>query len=164
MQIQTLLLIILALAGYSRADCKDDAFPIYAGGRSNETVNCFIYDEATELLIVGGNTTSDDFAPAAYNHGFMYAVDLDGNWAWGKFFYNVSYAVNTISGCQLSSDGSSLTVFGEGNTAPVIMDMNMADGTINKFITLEHFRTHAVYPSYHTRAGIYNDKSDPIDG
>ena len=164
MQIKTLLLIVLALAGFSKADCSKDAFPIYAGGSSNEYVNCFIYDEATELLIVGGNTTSEDFAPAANDHGFMYALDLDGNWAWGKFFYNVSYAVSTISGCQLSSDGSSLTVFGQGNGAPVIMDVNTVDGTINKFLTIEHFRTHAVYPYYTTESGVYNDKVDPIDG
>ena len=126
-----MLLIVLALAGFSKADCSRDAFPIYAGGSSNEYVNCFIYDEANELLIIGGNTTSSDFAPAANDHGFMYALDLEGNWIWGKFFYNVSYAVNSISGCQLSSDGSSLTVFGQGNSAPIIMDMNTADGTIN---------------------------------
>jgi len=40
--------------------------------------------------------------PAANNHAFAYAVDLEGNWVWGKFFYNVSYAVATISGCQLN--------------------------------------------------------------
>jgi len=41
--------------------------------------------------------------------------------------------------------------------------MNIADGTINKFITLEYFEQDR-YPLYHTRAGIYNDKVDPIDG
>ena len=55
------------------------------------------------LIIVAGNTTSDDFAPAANDHGFVYAVDFSGNWVWGKFYYNQSYAVQTISGCQLDA-------------------------------------------------------------
>jgi len=67
------------------------------------------------MIIVGGSTNSEDFAPAANDHGYLFALDLAGNWQWGKFYYNVSYAVSDISGCQLSSDGSSLTVFGQGN-------------------------------------------------
>ena len=129
----------LILPVYAQEDlyCAADLFPIYAGGSSTEYVNCFVYDKANELLIVGGNTTSDDFAPASNDHGYLYALDLSGNWRWGMFFYNVSYAVSDISGCQLSSDGSSLTVLGMGNSVPVIMDINTADGTINKFISLE---------------------------
>jgi hypothetical protein len=128
-------------------------------------VNCFLFDPTSELLIVGGNTTSDDFAPAANDHGYLYALDLDGNWAWGKFFYNVSYAVSDISGCQLSSDGKSMTILAMGNSAPVIMDMNTADGIINKYISLEYIETSSdVVPVYKMYGAVYNDKVDYFDG
>jgi len=137
--------MFLALAGLTYAQdgpsCTKDLYPVYAGGTQREYVNCFLFDPTSELLIVGGNTTSDDFAPAANDHGYLYALDLDGNWAWGKFFYNVSYAVSDISGCQLSSDGKSMTILAMGNSAPVIMDMNTADGIINKYISLEYIET-----------------------
>ena len=121
-------------------------------------------DEAAGLVIVGGNTTSSDFAPAANDHGFLYALDLEGNWMWSKFFYNVSYAVSDISGCQLNSDGASMTVLGMGNSAPVIMDINTSDGFINKFISLEYIETSSdVVPFYKTYGAIYNDKSDFFD-
>jgi hypothetical protein len=51
------------------------------------------------LIIVAGNTSSPDYAPASNSHAFAYAVDFQGNWIWGKFYYNQSYAVSTISGC-----------------------------------------------------------------
>lgn len=50
-------------------------------------------------MVMGGNTTSTNFAPAANDHAFLTGFDLNGNWKWGKFFYNVSYALSTISGC-----------------------------------------------------------------
>jgi hypothetical protein len=73
--------------------CKQKVFPISAGGSRDEKVSCTLYDPVNEYIIVAGNSTSDDFGPAAIDHAFAYAVDLDGNWKWGKFFYNVSYAV-----------------------------------------------------------------------
>lgn len=73
--------------------------PIFVGGASNEYVNCLAYDPVNQMMIMGGNTTSTNFAPAANDHAFLTAFDLDGNWKWGKFFYNVSYAMSTISGC-----------------------------------------------------------------
>jgi len=100
--------MILALAGIgllasSQAkltpQCEYNIFPIYAGGTSNEHINCFAYDPSSELILVGGNTTSSDFAPAANDHGFLFAIDTSGNWKWGKFFYNVSYAISDVSGC-----------------------------------------------------------------
>ena len=72
---------------------EKDLFPVYAGGTGDEFINCFAMDEANGLILVGGNTTSSDFAPAANDHGFLYALDLEGNWMWSKFFYNVSYAI-----------------------------------------------------------------------
>ena len=87
-------------------------------------------DEANGLIIVGGNTTSPDFAPAANDHGFLYALDLQGNWMWSKFFYNASYAIQDISGCQLSSDKSSLTVMGMADSRPIIMDIDTVNGSV----------------------------------
>ena len=144
--------------------CKWKLFPIFAGGTSKEHVNCFIYDPNTELIIVGGNTTSEDFAPAANDHGFMYAIDLEGNWQWGKFFYNVSYAVSDISGCQLNSDRSSLTIFGMGNSQPLLIDMDTTDGSIEKFMSFDHtLASDDNVPTYKTYGGLYHDMRDPTD-
>jgi hypothetical protein len=95
--------------------CTYKQLPIFVGGKSNEYVNCLIYDPANEMIIMAGNTTSVNFAPAANDHAFVIALDLYGNWQWGKFFYNVSYAVSTVSGCKMSSDGSSLSLFAIAN-------------------------------------------------
>ena len=117
------------------------------------------------MIIVGGNTASDDFAPAANDHGFLYALDLAGNWQWGKFFYNVSYAVSDISGCNMASDGKSLTILGMGNSAPVIMDMNTTDGIINKYMSLEWIDTSSDnVPVYKMYGAIYKEKVDYFDG
>jgi hypothetical protein len=110
--------------GQARADfpdnwsdqCKYKNFPVYAGGQSNEYINCVLYDPNNEMIYVTGNTTSSDFAPAANDHGFAYALDINGDWVWGKFFYNVSYAISDISGCSLSSNEETLVLFGMGNS------------------------------------------------
>ena len=60
--------------------CTYKLLPIYAGGSSDERVNCIKYDPLSGLILVGGNTTSDNFAPAANDHGFIFAIDIDGNW------------------------------------------------------------------------------------
>jgi hypothetical protein len=96
--------------------CSYRMSPLYFGGTKKENVNCMNYDEKSGVLIVGGNTTSDAFAPAASNHGFLFGFDLDGNILWGKFFYNLSYALSDITGCTKSTDGKSLTVIGLGNS------------------------------------------------
>ena len=166
-----LLLALVALSSLSSTvsaemseQCMQNLFPIYAGGSKKEQVKCFIYDPRNEMIVVGGSTNSEDFAPAANDHGFLFALDLSGNWKWGKFFYNVSYAVSEISGCTLASDGSSLTVFGQGNSQPVIMDMDTKEGSINKYISLEFRDTsEEVVPVYQTYGAIYYDKSDYYD-
>jgi hypothetical protein len=87
-----------------------------------------------------GNTTSDDYAPAANSHGFAYAVDFEGNWKWGKFFYNVSYAISTIQGCKMDANNH-LVLMGEGNSAPVIMRINPLDGSVLGFLSLDKIAT-----------------------
>ena len=171
-KVDQLLLALFALFGLTLAqpitsdnNWEHGLYPIYAGGTKDEKINCFLLDEANGLVIVGGNTTSSDFAPAANDHGFLFALDLEGNWMWSKFIYNVSYAVSDISGCQLNSDGASMTVLGMGNSAPVIMDINTSDGIINKYISLEYIETSSdVVPEYQMYGAIYNDKADYFDG
>jgi len=112
-------------------------------------VRCFVYDPINQLIIVGGVTGSEDFAPAPNDHGYMFALDLSGNWKWGNFFYNVSYAVSTIDGCQLSSDGSSLAVMGSGNSQPLLMDLNTKDGKFNRFVSIDYmYATADDVPTY----------------
>jgi hypothetical protein len=74
-------------------------WPIFVGGSSNEHINCIAHHPETNFIIVGGNTTSSDFGPTSDSHGFLYALDVNGNFIWGNVYYNTSYAVNDISGC-----------------------------------------------------------------
>ena len=55
------------LEGFSE-QCSYDMFPIFFGGKNgDEKVSCFVYDEKHDLILIGGNTTSDDFAPGTEN-------------------------------------------------------------------------------------------------
>ena len=56
-------------------------------------------------MIVGGTTRSSDFGPANSPYGFLFAVDLQGDWVWGNYFQNFTSGVREITGCKLSSDG-----------------------------------------------------------
>ena len=51
-----------------------------------------------------------------------------------------------------------------GNSQPVIMDVKPADGTINKFISLENVNNNwDVVPNYKTYGAIYHEKIDSRD-
>ena len=79
---------------------ESNFYPIYAGGSEHEFVNCFTMDGRNDLIIVGGNTTSDDFGPSSDAHGFLYALDLQGNWQWGNFYSaSGNNQVSDITGC-----------------------------------------------------------------
>ena len=147
------------------AQCEASYWPIYAGGaKGDEDVRCFVFDPIEQILVVGGVTTSEDFSPAPGGHGYLFGLDLQGNWKWGVFFYNVSYAVSAIDGCQLASDGSSLAVQGMGNGQPLLMDINTRNGTFNRFISLDYIHaTKDVVPEYKTYGAIYYDKRDYRD-
>jgi len=67
--------------------CKQKMFPIRSGGSEDEYVTCTVFDEKNEWIIVAGNTTSDDYGPSAAEHAFIYALDTQGNWQWGKYYY-----------------------------------------------------------------------------
>lgn len=127
-------------------------------------MSCTVYDPVNQFIIVAGNSTSEDYAPAANDHAFAYAVDLEGNWKWGKFFYNVSYAVSTISGCQYD-DNNNLVLLGLGDSMPVIMELNTLDGTVLKFISLEQVGSSDTnVPWYVTYGAIHHDVADQDDG
>jgi len=85
--------------------CLQNTFPITAGGFADEKASCMVYDPVNDLLIMGGRTVSDDFGPATTQHGFLYAVNLEGDYKWGRFYYNTS-SINDITGCKMSSDNT----------------------------------------------------------
>jgi len=65
----------------------------------------------------------------------------------------------------MSSDGSSLSLFGMANSQPVVMDISTKDGAINKFISVEYTAmTAKSVPVFKTYGAIYYDKSDSYDG
>ena len=100
-------------------------------------------------------------------HAFMYALDLDGNWQWGKFFYNNSVAIRNITGCNMASNGQSLTVLGMANTShPVIMDIRTRDGTVDKFTYIkgELIDSYIQADLLQTFGAVYRDNKDPLDG
>lgn len=80
----------------------------------------------------------------------MYALDLDGNWMWGNFFYNVSYAVSDVTACHLSSKESYVTVLGIANAKPIAMFLNKNEGNILKFVTLDYYDSTTPAPSFTT--------------
>jgi hypothetical protein len=144
--------------------CQYKRFPIIAGGSSDERIQCLMYDSTKDYMIMGGKTNSNNFAPAQNDHGYIYALDTDGNWMWGNFFYNVSYAVSTITGCKMSSQDTYVTVFGIANSLPVIMLLNKDDGSINTFLTIATVQTYTTTPSFVTSSAFYYEESDPMDG
>jgi hypothetical protein len=83
---------------------------------------------------------------------------------WGNFFYNVSYAVSTITGCKLSSDKNYITVLGVANSLPVVMLLNKNDGSINTFLTISLVQTYTTAPSFTTSSAVYFEEKDPVDG
>jgi hypothetical protein len=84
-----------------------------------------VLDERNEQVIVGGSTLSNDYGPSLSQVGFLYAVDLSGNWKWGNYYFNSS-AVTDISGCSLSTDMNQIIAMGVSLGKPVLMltDLN----------------------------------------
>jgi hypothetical protein len=144
--------------------CKEKLFPVSSGGSKDEKVSCTMEFENQGLILVAGNTTSEDYAPAANDHAFVYALDMEGNWQWGKFFYNVSFAVSTISGCSKDEAGNAVFL-GMGNSVPIVMELNPVDGQVLKFVSLDKIgSTDTSMPWYATYGAIYHDLNDIDDG
>jgi len=91
----------------------------------------------SQFTFVGGTTKSPDWAPAQNPHGFIYAISSTGDWMWGHFFYNVSYAVSEIDGMHMSQNGTYLTCLGLSNTKPILMNLEPKTGQIKNFYTLD---------------------------
>lgn len=134
-----------------------------SGGSKDEFVSCTVHDPNRKYIIVGGNTTSDDYAPAANDHGFVYAVDYEGNWRWGNFFYNESYAISTVSGCKFNDDGN-LVVMGLANQNPVVLEIETKEGSVLSFVSLAKLDASATQvPRFYTFGGFHHDVKDEYD-
>lgn len=152
-------------AGYDKLSdtCKEKLFPISSGGSKDEKVSCTMNFIDKDRILVAGNTSSEDYAPAASDHAYLYAIDTDGNWVYGKFFYNVSFAISTISGCSRNDLGTAVFL-GMGNSVPIIMEMNPVDGQVTKFLSLEKVgTTTTLMPWYATYGAIHHDLKDVGD-
>jgi hypothetical protein len=153
-------------AGYDKlsTNCQEKLFPVSSGGSKDEKVSCTMNFPKHELILMAGNTTSEDYAPAASDHAYLYAIDYEGNWQWGKFFYNVSFAVATISGCSID-DNNNAVLIGMGNSVPIIMEINPVNGDVEAFLSLEKIgTTSTLMPWYATYGAIHHDIKDQDDG
>ena len=64
----------------------------------------------------------------------------------------------------MASDGKSLALTGQGNSMPLLMDINTQTGSFNKFISLDYINASPdVVPTYETHGAIYYDKLDHRD-
>lgn len=132
-----------------------------AGGNKDEVINTMVYDQSSSLIVVGGKTNSANFAPAENDHGYIFGLDLDGNWLWGNFFYNVSYAVSEVTGVKMSSKGTYISVLGYANSKPIVMFIGKTDGQIKKFVTIDPISvTTGVTPVYKTYNGHFYEESE----
>jgi hypothetical protein len=114
------------------------------------------------MIYVGGVTESSNFAPAENPHGYVYAVSQDGDWMWGQFFYNVSYAVQSIDGILFSQNNNVLNCLGMANNKPIVMNLNKQKGQIQKFYTLDPMEP-KLKTSYMTSQAIYMEEKAPED-
>lgn len=87
-------------------------------------------------------------------------MDLNANWIWGNYFYNVSYELSDITGCQLSSQGTFLMVYGQIHSKPVIMSLDKTDGSINRFLSIEIQNSAVPNPTVETFDGFLFDEVD----
>jgi hypothetical protein len=136
-------------------------FPISVGGELDDFVNCTIYDEVNQHMIVAGVSSSMNFVPTENPHGFAYAVDTAGNWIWGKFYYNVGTSLESISGCKLDEENN-LLFFGTSDMKPVILKINAdkSDKPQN-YTILEELE---IDTEFKTFSAFYHDVKDPSDG
>jgi hypothetical protein len=89
-------------------------------------------------------------------------VDFDGNWKWGRFYYNTSYPLQTLSGCQFDSAGAFLLT-GLLHNVPVIININTTDGNVNSLIQIDPLLEDGERTSlgdFKTYYGIHHEVSD----
>ena len=130
----------------------------FGGPYGDEHVNCVLDDKLNKQILIAGNSTSGDFAPTNQSHGFSAAIDYDGNWKWGHFFYNISYRLSTISGCYLNADNR-LVLLGLLDDHVAIVEQELKGGTIVKSLYLDNNRNlpRANWPKIVTYNAIYHE-------
>lgn len=95
----------------------------------------------------------------------MYAVDMQGDWKWGHFFYNTSVQINHFTGCTMDSRGM-LMVTGLAdatNVKPFVAEINTKTGKPFKFLFIEKIVADD-FTEYITTTGMHYDDRDPRDG
>ena len=153
--------VVSMVSQLAQANCEESKWPVYAGGETgSEFTRCFTHDEQNGLLIVGGVTQSEDFGPASNDHGFLYALDYEGNWKWSSFIYNSSWALASVDGCMMSSDGSRLVLQGMSNSLPVVVTVDTADGSVTNFYELGSVEDSDSSPWYETYGAVFLDEKD----
>lgn len=157
------LLLATSVSAMNNSACSYKMFPIFAGGSKTEEVRAVEVDPISQYIFVGGKTDSSNFAPAENPHGYVYAVNSNGDWMWGQFFYNVSYAVSQIDGIMMSQNNTVVNCFGQANNKPIIMNLNKAKGQIQKFFTIDPMepRKPTVYQTYQ---GLHFEEKNSEDG
>jgi hypothetical protein len=158
----SLLFLASTVSALNSSACSYKKFPIYAGGSKDEEVRAIEVDPVSGLIYVGGRTESSNFAPADNPHGYIYSVTPDGDWGWGLFFYNVSYAVGQIDAMVLSSNNNTITVLGQANTKPVLMTLSKSKGQIQKFFTIDP-QEPTSKTSYGTYQALHHEEKSPDD-
>ena len=99
-----------------------------------------------------------------FDHGFVYAVDLDGNWIWNVALQGDQDQVIDVQGCQFSSDASSLAILGRTHENPVVIELKTMDGSMINFIKLTgNSDITSTQKSFANRA-VFIDKQDFFDG
>ena len=149
----------------AQSSCIKQNLPVIVGGSKDEMPRCVVFDPANNLVIVGGITRSSDFGPANSPYGFLYAINLEGEWTWGNYFQNFTSNLSEITGCQLSSDGKSVVILGKSKEQVVMAVVNGTNGYITNLYSLENKEAAkaAEVPDYATFGAIMLDSKDPED-
>ena len=146
--------------------CTKQNLPITVGGSRDDVARCLVYDPDNELIIVGGLTKSSDFGPANTDYGFLYAVNFEGDWVWGNYFRNQTGEISQISGCELSTDGSSVVVLGTSREQVIMGVVNATSGRMNNLYSLENkegAKRNGIVPEYKTFGAVLLDSKDYVD-
>ena len=108
------------------------------GGSQDDVAKCVVYDPVNELVIVGGSTRSSDFGPARSSFGFLYAINLQGDWTWGHYFTNQTNSIREITACSLSSDGQSIITMGTTRDQVFMGVVNGTSGRMEYIYSLQN--------------------------
>ena len=115
---------------------------------------------------MGGTTRSSDFGPATSPYGFLYAINLEGDWKWGHYFRNFTGNINQITGCSLSTDKTQVIVLGTTKDQVVTAVVNTTTGRIANLYSLSDYKVAkkgGLPPDYRTYGAVMLDSEDPRD-